>query len=43
MLERIKPTLNMNTDIFTNGKVYNHIDILRTIPYHRDTRRREVS
>ncbi|MFM7978500.1 MAG: PriCT-2 domain-containing protein, partial [Candidatus Fonsibacter sp.] len=27
MLERIKPTLNMNADIFTNGKVYNRIDI----------------
>ena len=27
MLERIKPTLNMNTDIFTNGEVYNRIDI----------------
>ena len=27
MLERIKPTLNMNADIFTNGKVYNHTEI----------------
>ncbi|MFM7988865.1 MAG: PriCT-2 domain-containing protein, partial [Candidatus Fonsibacter sp.] len=27
MLERIKPTLNMNANIFTNGKVYNRIDI----------------
>ncbi|MFM7989987.1 MAG: hypothetical protein ACKPKO_62800 [Candidatus Fonsibacter sp.] len=27
MLECIKPTLNMNANIFTNGKVYNIIDI----------------
>jgi len=27
MLERIKPTLNMNADIFTNGEVYNHTEI----------------
>ena len=27
MLERIKPTLNMNADIFTNGKVYSRTDI----------------
>ena len=27
MLERIKPTLNMNTNIYTNGEVYNRIDI----------------
>ncbi len=27
MLERIKPTLNMNADIFTNGEEYNCIEI----------------
>ena len=27
MLERLKPTLNMNADIFTNGEVYNHTEI----------------
>ncbi|MFM7990088.1 MAG: PriCT-2 domain-containing protein, partial [Candidatus Fonsibacter sp.] len=27
MLESINPTLNMNANIFTNGKVYNRIDI----------------
>ncbi|MFM7983137.1 MAG: hypothetical protein ACKPKO_27835, partial [Candidatus Fonsibacter sp.] len=27
MLKRIKPTLNLNTDIFTNGEVYNHTEI----------------
>ena len=27
MLERTKPTLNMNADIFTNGEVYNHTEI----------------
>ena len=27
MLERIKPTLNMNADVFTNGEVYNHTEI----------------
>ena len=27
MLERIKPTLNLNADIFTNGEVYNHTEI----------------
>ncbi|MFM7844923.1 MAG: DEAD/DEAH box helicase family protein, partial [Planctomycetota bacterium] len=27
MLERIKPTLNMNADIFTSGQVYNCIEI----------------
>ncbi|MFM7990593.1 MAG: hypothetical protein ACKPKO_65860 [Candidatus Fonsibacter sp.] len=27
MLERIKPTLNMNANIFTNGKVYNCTEI----------------
>ncbi|MFM7990353.1 MAG: hypothetical protein ACKPKO_64660, partial [Candidatus Fonsibacter sp.] len=27
MLERIKPTLNMNADIFTNGEVFNHTEI----------------
>ncbi|MFM7980408.1 MAG: PriCT-2 domain-containing protein, partial [Candidatus Fonsibacter sp.] len=27
MLERIKPTLNMNADIFTNGEIYNCTEI----------------
>ena len=27
MLERIKPALNVNANIFTNGQVYNRIDI----------------
>ncbi|MFM7986223.1 MAG: PriCT-2 domain-containing protein, partial [Candidatus Fonsibacter sp.] len=27
MFESIKPTLNMNANFFTNGKVYNRIDI----------------
>ncbi|MFM7882976.1 MAG: hypothetical protein ACKO8H_14480 [Microcystis panniformis] len=27
MLERIKPMMNMNADIFTNGEVYNHTEI----------------
>ena len=27
MLELIRPTLNMNADIFTNGEVYNHTEI----------------
>jgi hypothetical protein len=27
MLDRIKPTLNMNTNIYTNGEVYNRVDI----------------
>ncbi|MFM7978123.1 MAG: hypothetical protein ACKPKO_02310 [Candidatus Fonsibacter sp.] len=27
MLELIKPTPNMNADIFTNGEVYNHTEI----------------
>ncbi|MFM7982624.1 MAG: PriCT-2 domain-containing protein, partial [Candidatus Fonsibacter sp.] len=27
MLERIKPTLNMDADIFTNCEVYNHTEI----------------
>ncbi|MFM7978611.1 MAG: PriCT-2 domain-containing protein, partial [Candidatus Fonsibacter sp.] len=27
MLERIRPTLNMNADIFTNCEVYNHTEI----------------
>ncbi|MFM7983325.1 MAG: PriCT-2 domain-containing protein [Candidatus Fonsibacter sp.] len=27
MLERSKPTLNINADIFTNGEVYNHTEI----------------
>ncbi|MFM7981729.1 MAG: hypothetical protein ACKPKO_20665, partial [Candidatus Fonsibacter sp.] len=35
MLERIKPTLNMNADIFTNGEEYNCIEIDNPIPYHR--------
>ncbi|MFM7981186.1 MAG: hypothetical protein ACKPKO_17905, partial [Candidatus Fonsibacter sp.] len=35
MLERIKPTLNMNADIFTNGEVYNHTEIDTPIPYSR--------
>ena len=26
-LERVKPTLNMNADIFANGEVYNHTEI----------------
>ena len=27
MLERIKPTLNMNADIFANGEVYSHTEM----------------
>ena len=27
MLERIKPTLNMNANMFTTGEVYNHTEI----------------
>ncbi|MFM7986160.1 MAG: hypothetical protein ACKPKO_43295 [Candidatus Fonsibacter sp.] len=27
MLERIKPILNINADIYTNGEVYNHTEI----------------
>ncbi|MFM7978853.1 MAG: PriCT-2 domain-containing protein, partial [Candidatus Fonsibacter sp.] len=41
MLERIKPTLNMHADIFTNGEVYNHTEIDIPTIYHRTTGRRD--
>ena len=37
MLEHIKPTLNINADIFTNGEVYNHTEIDAPFLYHQDT------
>ena len=40
-LERIKPTLNMNTNIFTNGEVYHCVEIDTPIPYHRENGRRD--
>ena len=40
-LEHIKPELNMNTNIFTNGQVYNPI-VIDTLPYNQETERRYV-